>query len=216
MTVRRNSLRRFSWILLGLGLSAPAFSQSAPRFEVSPTFGYLFGGNLWNRRTEGPTLSVGDHLDYGLRAGWRASPRWEFEFDWTRVPTRLEFSPALPPISLDIDYFTPRVAYHFATGALRPYVAAGFGGGVFEMPQSNSNGGYFMGTMAVGLKAFLTPSVGARIEARAFASGVGDPPLGFPCTEFAPGGPGDPLVAVSCAHEWILTGDITAGLIVAF
>jgi len=63
-----------SWFLVGLGLSALASGQSAPRVEISPTIGYLFGGNLWERTTEGPALSVGDHLDYGLRVGWLASP----------------------------------------------------------------------------------------------------------------------------------------------
>ena len=204
-----------SLLCWALALTGTGVAQTAPRVEISPTIGYLFGGNLWDRSTEGPTLSVGDHLDYGLRAGWLASPRWEFELDWTRVPTRLEFSPALSPIPLDIDYLTPRVAYHFATGALRPYVATGFGVGFFDTPETGSKG-YFTGTLAIGLKTFLTPGLGARIEARAFASGVGDPPLGFACTEFATGGPGDPVVAVSCAHEWILSGDLTAGLVVAF
>ena len=77
--------------------------------------------------------------------------------------------------------------------------------------------GYFTTTLAVGLKAFLTPVLGARIEARGLASGVGDPPLGFACSEFTtPEGPGGPIVPVSCAHQWILTGDLTAGIVVAF
>ncbi|MET0619066.1 MAG: hypothetical protein ABW056_02240 [Thermoanaerobaculia bacterium] len=206
-------MRRMSWFLMGLGLSALALGQSAPRVEISPTVGYLFGGNLWDRTTEGPTLSVGDHLDYGLRAGWLASPRWAFEFDWTRVPTRLEFSPALSPISLDIDYLTPRVAYHFATGVFRPYVAGGLGAAIFATPESGSPA-YFTTTLGVGLKVFPLPWLGARIEARGFASGVGDPPLGLPCNELVPGDDG--LETVSCAHQWILTGDLTAGIVVAF
>ena len=160
-------MRRYVFALLGVALPVSGLAQTAPRVEISPTIGYLFGGNLWDRSTEGPTLSVGDHLDYGLRAGWVASPRWEFELDWTRVPTRLEFSPALSPIPLDIDYLTPRVAYHFATGALRPYIAAGFGVGFFDTPETGSKG-YFTGTLAIGLKTFLTPGLGARIEARGF------------------------------------------------
>jgi len=43
---------------------------------------------------------------------------------------------------------------------------------------------------------------------------VGDPPLGFPCTEFVSGDGG--VEPVSCAHEWILNGDLTAGIVVAF
>jgi hypothetical protein len=203
---------RALWLFLGLGLSAFVSGQSAPRIEVSPTIGYLWGGDLWDRQTQGPDLSVGDHLDYGLRAGWRASPRWVFEFDWTRVPTRLEFSPALPPISLDIDYLTPRVAYHFCTGAIRPYVAGGLGGAIFAMPGTSN--GYFTATFAAGVKAFITPNFGARVEARGLASGVGDPPLGFPCNEFVPGS--DPLETVSCAHNWIINGDVTAGIVFAF
>jgi hypothetical protein len=207
-------VRRMLWLLAGLGLAAPAFGQTARRVEISPTIGYLFGGNLWDP-TEGPSLSVGDHLDYGLRAGWLATPRWEFELDWTRVPTRLEFSSDLSSIPLDIDYLTPRIAYHFATGCFRPYIAAGFGVGFFDMPDTGTKG-YFTGTVAVGLKAFMTPALGARVEARGFASGVGDPPLGFACTEVAPGDPGDPVVPVSCAHEWIRSGDVTAGLVLSF
>ena len=207
-------MRRFSCLLLtlGLGISVPAFSQTVHRIEVSPTVGYLWGGNLWDRTTEGPDLSVGDHLDYGLRAGWVASPHWVFEFDWTRVPTRLEFSPALPPIPLDIDYLTPRVVYNFLTGPIRPYVAGGLGGGIFDKPDGTA--GYFTVTFATGVKAFLTPNFGIRVEARGLASGVGDPPLGFPCNEFVQGS--DLLETVSGAHDWIINGDVTAGVVVAF
>jgi hypothetical protein len=212
MSVRRNNLRQFFWLLVGLGLSAPGFSQSDSRIEISPTIGYLWGGDLWHRTTEGPDLTVGDHLDYGLRAGWVAAPHWVFEFDWTRVPTRLEFSPFLPSISLDIDYLTPRVAYNFCTGAIRPYVAGGLGGAIFDQPTGSD--AYFTVTFAAGVKAFLTRNLGIRIEARGLGSGVGDPPLGFPCNEFVPGS--DPLETVSCAHAWIINGDLTAGLVFAF
>jgi hypothetical protein len=216
MTVRRSSLRRNLWFLAGLCLCGPAFGQTAPRIEISPTIGYLYGGNLFDSSAEPFSVSVGDHLDYGLRVGWLASPRWAFEFDWTRVPTKLVFRTPLdpqPPISLDIDYLTPRVAYHFATGAIRPYVAGGLGGAIFDMPTGSD--GYFTVTFAAGVKAFLTPSLGVRVEARGFATGVGDPPLGSPCTTFVIG-PDEEVVPVSCAHEWILNGDVTAGIVVAF
>jgi hypothetical protein len=215
MTMWRNSLRRVLWSLTCLGLWSPAFAQTVPRIEISPTIGYLWGGDLWDA-SDGARLSVGDHLDYGLRAGWVASPRWTFEFDWTRVDTRLDFRTPIPqePIPLDIDYLTPRVAYNFATGAIRPYVAGGLGGGIFDMPTGSN--GYFTATFAAGVKALLTPNFGARVEARGFASGVGDPPLGFACTEFVTAGPDEPIVPVSCAHGWILNGDVTAGIVVAF
>jgi hypothetical protein len=213
MTARRINVRRALWLFAFLCVSVPALGQSDPRIEISPTIGYLWGGALWDRTTEGPDLVVGDHLDYGLRAGWRASPRWVFEFDWTRVPTRLEFSPALPSISLDIDYFTPRVAYNFMTGTIRPYVAGGLGGAVFSLPDSSE--GYFTATLAAGVKAFFTQNFGARVEARGLATGVGDPPLGFACTEFVVA-PDQSLVPVSCAHDWIINGDVTAGIVFAF
>ena len=205
-------MRRFLWLLAGLGLSAPALGQSFPRIEVSPTIGYLFGGNLWESATDQADLSVGDHLDYGVRAGWRADPHWEFEFDWTHVSTRLEVRLAAP-VPLKIDYVGPLVTYHFCTGWLRPYVAGGLGAGIFNTDETNS---YFTGSFAVGLKAFVTPNIGARIEARGFGSGVGDPPLGFPCTSFETDPDTGHVVPVSCAHEWIVNGDVTAGVVFAF
>ena len=210
-------MRRFLWLLTGLGLCSVALAQTGPRIEISPTIGYLWGGNLWDA-PDGTTLSVADHLDYGLRAGWRASPRWTFEFDWTRVETRLKLRTAfpLPPEmpSLDIDYLTPRIAYNLLTGSIRPYVAGGLGGAIFDQPSGSD--GYFTATFAAGVKGFVTPNFGARIEARGLASGVGDPPLGFACTTFDTGGPGDPIVPVSCAHNWIINGDVTAGIVFAF
>jgi hypothetical protein len=202
-------------LLAGLALCGPARGQTAPRIEVSPTIGYLWGGNLWDA-SDGSQLSVGDHLDYGLRAGWVASPRWTFEFDWTRVATKLEFRLPIPQaaIPLDIDYLTPRVAYNFLTGAIRPYVAGGLGGAIFDQPTGSD--GYFTVTLATGVKAFFTPNFGARVEVRGLASGVGDPPLGFACSEFASGGPDEPIVPISCAHDWIINGDVTAGIVVAF
>ena len=206
-------MRRMSWFLVGLGLSALAFGQSAPRVEISPTIGYLFGGNLWDpndgaRPSRSATTSTTACASAGSRRRDGSSSSTGRAF-----PRGSSFRRSLPSISLDIDYVTPRVAYHFATGALRPYVAAGLGIGFFDTADSVSKG-YFTGTLAIGLKAFLTPGLGARIEARGFASGVGDPPLGFPCTEFAPGDGG--VEPVSCAHEWSLNGDLTAGIVVAF
>ena len=218
MNARKSHVRRALWVFAGFCLSAGVLGQSAPRVEISPTIGYLWGGNLWN--AESSHLSVGDHLDYGLRAGWVASPRWTFEFDWTRVPTKLEFQSPVPPpgpvapVSLDIDYLTPRIAYNFLTGCIRPYVAGGLGGAIFDMPTGSN--GYFTATLAVGVKAFLTPNFGARVEARGLASGVGDPPLGFSCTESVTGSPDDPVELVSCAHSWIINGDVTAGIVFAF
>jgi hypothetical protein len=213
MTMWRNSLRRLLWFLAGLALCNSALGQVDPRIEVSPTIGYMFGGDLWDREAAGSSASVEDHLDYGLRAGWRASPRWTFEFDWTDVPTRLVFSGPLPPVELDIDFLTPRITYHFATGCFRPYLAAGFGAAIFDTGSGGE--GYWAGTVAVGLKAFLTPAFGARIEARGFATGVGDAALGFPCTTFE-GGVEGPVEPVSCAHDFILSADVTAGLVFAF
>ncbi len=208
----RKSLRRLLWLLAGLGSCASALAQDVHRVEISPTIGYLWGGDLWDRQTEGPSLSIGDHLEYGVRAGWVASPHWAFEFDWTRVPTRLEFSPFLPSVPLDIDYLTPRVVYDFCSGAIRPYLAGGLGGAIFDQPSGTA--GYFTVTFAAGVKAFFTPQFGVRVEARGLASGVGEPPLGYPCNEFVPGS--DPLETTSCAHGWILNGDINAGIVVAF
>ena len=209
-------MRRALWVFAGFCLSAAVLGQSAPRIEISPTIGYLWGGNLWD--TDGTfQVSVGDHLDYGLRAGWVASPHWTFEFDWTRVPTKLTVRTPIdppPPVSLDIDYLTPRIAYNFLTGCIRPYVAGGLGGAIFDMPTGSN--GYFTTTLAVGVKAFLTPNFGARVEARGFASGVGDPPLGFACTTFVTDPDTGNVVPVSCAHDWIINGDVTAGIVFAF
>ncbi len=202
-------------LLLFLGSSGLAVAQSADKsFEVSPFVGYLFGGDVWERAPDLPSLSVDDHVDYGIRVGFRATSHWVLEMQWTRVPTELSLGFSLPQTHpVNMDYLIAGVAYELTGGSLRPYVLLGVGAAFFD-PKEVPSETRFTGSLALGLKAFFTPALGLRVEARGYASSLDDTPLGFPCTTFD--GSGGPVVPRSCAKSWLFNGDLTGGLIVAF
>ena len=125
-------MRRMSLFFVGLGLSALAFGQSAPRVEISPTIGYLFGGrSLGSDRGPDSLGRRPPRLRPPGRVARVAALGVRVRLDPRSHPARV-FVDAIPSISLDIDYLTPRVAYHFTTGALRPYIAGGLGVGLFD------------------------------------------------------------------------------------
>lgn len=209
-------MNRYIPTLLGLALAASAFAQTPEAFEISPFAGYLFGGQLTTRSPDVPRTSVDDDADYGLRVGWNATPRWQPELQWTRSATRvsLGFS-TLPTFPVEMDYFLAGVTYNILAGAIRPYVSAGLGAALLDT-ENTSTEARFTGSLGLGVKFFLTPHIGARVEARGYASSLGRVPFGFACTTFEPGEDGESVVPVSCTRSWLLNGDVTGGLVIAF
>lgn len=215
-------------LLVGLVTALPANAQTPPNpIEVSPFVGYLFGGSFAHIRPDsGLTgVSIANQVDFGIRVGFRLNSAIEPEIQWTRSErTKINLESSMgehpwPNFPLTIDYVLAGASYNFSSGCIRPYASLGLGAARLASirqedwthfaltPATN-----FAGSLGLGVKAYLTPQLGIRVEARGYASQV---PQNFFMTCFGPDG-GGAVVPVSCGNKWILNSDLTAGLVVAF
>jgi hypothetical protein len=215
MHIRRTPHLRFVLAAVTLiGLSAPSSAQTLEPFEVSPFAGYFIGGTIFDPRTPlVQSVSFANGATYGLRIGWNATPHVEPEFQWSR--TESDFSPPNPNYlhSMDIDYFLGGASYNVGSGATRPYVSVDLGAARIDTIDYVPNT-LFTISVGAGVKHFLTPHFGLRLDARGYASLTNDF-LKSICTTVS-GSVAGPAAPVPCVHDWFLNGDITGGVVFAF
>jgi hypothetical protein len=196
-----------------IGLSVPSSAQTPEPVEVSPFAGYFLGGTIFDEHLPGAqNSSFSNDVTYGLRIGWNATPHIEPEFQWSRTET--EISPSHPGNpSLNIDYFLGGASYNFGSGATRPYVSVDFGAARIDaidvVPDT-----LFTISIGAGIKHFFTPHFGLRLDARGYTS-MTNANLKRVCTTFS-GQVAGPVEPIPCAHDWLLNGDVTGGLVIAF
>ena len=214
-------------LLLGLVIALPANAQTpANPIEVSPFVGYLFGGSFAHIRPDSgwTGVSIANQVDFGVRVGYRLNAAIEPEIQWTRSEnTKINLeSPTedpWPSFPLIIDYVLAGASYNFSSGCIRPYASLDLGVARlanirqedwthFALTPSTN----FAGSLGLGVKAFITPQFGIRVEARGYASQV---PQNFFITCFGQDS-GGASFPVSCGNKWILNSDLTAGIVVAF
>jgi hypothetical protein len=192
-----------------LGLSASGLAQaSLPAIEISPFAGYFIGGTFDNLVF---SQKFSDELIYGARIGWNVTPRIEPEFEWSR--TQPELTPAANLVPITLDYYLGGASYNFGDPTTRPYVSMDVGVGQFAFFGDPHN--LFTASLGVGIKHFLTPNFGVRLDARGYASATDDA-LKSVCTTFAPGGSGGPVEPTSCVRSWLFNAGVTGGLVIAF
>ena len=104
--------------------------------------------------------------------------------------------------NLTIDFLIAGVNYNFGSGPTRPYVSVGLGAGIFDGLNYSSHT-MFTTTFGFGVKHFFSKTVGMRLEARGWASKP-DSIIKVTCPDNG------------CPNNWILNGDLTGGLVVAF
>jgi outer membrane protein with beta-barrel domain len=208
-----------------LAVALPLSAQTGEKpFEVSPFLGYLFGGEVYD--TPDFRFVVADHLTYGVRVGYHVTSDLEPEVQWSRAETHLRSrSPAgTPDLPLTLDYFLAGIMFNFARDRVRPYASVSAGVARLSPPSSNGESEFvrdetrFAGSVALGVKTFLTSSFGLRFDARGYATRTANARLGFVCTTNS-GSPGGPVVPVSApcpTKDWLVTGELTGGLLLAF
>ena len=195
-------------------LSVPSRAQSLEPVEISPFAGYFLGGTIFDYKYPGSQdLSFANHVIYGVRVGWNATRHLEPEFEWSRTET--EFSPAQPEYlhSLNVDYFLGGASYNFGSSQTRPYVSVDFGAARIDAINYVAQT-LFTISVGAGVKHFFTPHFGLRLDARGYTS-MTPGQLKRSCTEFSTGDDGH-VEPSPCAHDWLLNGNVSGGLLIAF
>lgn len=193
--------------------------------ELNPFAGYFFGGEVSHRGVYYPIypcpncssndadIDVDDEVTYGGRVGYNFTSLFEGEFQYSQTNTRFVAHPfdGNPDVnfgSLKIEYFLGYLTFNFGHGRLVPYFTIGAGAanlipnvaGSFSTSEVR-----YTGSVGGGVKYFMTPHFGLRLDGRAYSTYLGNDshvycnPNGF-CT----------------SHTWLYNGDVNGGFIIAF
>ena len=181
----------FAWTLPG-GASAGAQSLGIQGLEVTPFIGGRFGGTF-EIQPEGAAevpASLKDAVSFGVTAGVRFDDLSLIEFRWTRAKSELRLDTGVNPLTASLGDvtlnqfhvdFTREFTLEDVNG-LRPFLMVSLG--ATHLGAANDSFTRFSFGLGTGLKLFLRPKLGVRVQAqwlpiwvepemRAFACGGG-------------------------------------------
>lgn len=197
--------------LLAIPLAGNARAQTR-RVEISPFFGVQFGGGVQSRPGQ---LEIEPGVAYGAILDVRVRPDATIQILYGRQDTTLEFRssdlffPQTVRAGLAVEYYHLGGAVEFGEGRLRPYFALTVGATRFDpkVEDVGSEWRFSIGS-GLGVKTFLSPRFGLRLEARVWPTFL-QTSGGFLCSL-----PGACLVSVEA--DFLTQGSATAGFFVAF
>jgi opacity protein-like surface antigen len=189
--------------------SSPAWAQ---KVEITPWYGYTFGGSL--DVVEG-RLSTPASGAFGFTFDVRVSDDVMFEFLYSRQDTKLRFQPG--GVGPKEDVFDMAVEYYHGGGLIefgdetaRPYIALGAGVTRFApKPEGVSSEWRFSASFGGGVKVLPSDHIGFRVEGRILVPFYGS---GFTIGCGAPGGCWTGVSGFAAT----LQGNVNGGLIIAF
>lgn len=185
--------------------------------EISPFYGRLFGGefargsnNLFQERVD-----AADADTWGLRLGYNFTELAEFEIQASRTDTHFVthdsgdvFGSSGERLGdLRIDYLLGYGTFNFGHRRLVPYATIGLGAArlqpsATQTPSNNST--RFTASLGGGLKFFVNPHFGLRVDGRGYATVLNK--------EDNCGHHDD-----NCdRHHYLENGEVTGGLVLAF
>jgi hypothetical protein len=201
-------------------VAIPAAAQDrSGTFEISPFGGGNFGGSLYSYSPATSTdrkLDVGDAGTYGVRFGYNFSNRAALEFAWAHADSGVytvssgAFAPRTRLGDFGSDAFEANGVFGFTKGKVVPYFT--IGGGVQSMKlalagATSSTETKFVGNLGLGVKFWITPQFGIRLEGRARSAYVGN---GSSCSGYYH------CDSYYNDSNWYTSGEATGGLSFAF
>ncbi|MGH9443381.1 MAG: outer membrane beta-barrel protein [Thermoanaerobaculia bacterium] len=199
------------------------------RFEISPFWGYLFGGDVLKNSEDSPVeIRVAYHSTYGIRVAYDLSRKLAIELQVSRNDSELRDSRYSLPFPFRADYYLAYGKLLLATEPVQPYVALGAGDArldtafapnfsdphpTFNPPEIRNR---FTGSLALGVGWFFSHHLGVRLDARLYATDIHDTLIGAPCTAFEPNSNGA-LVPTECpGKNWLLSTETSGGIVLRF
>ncbi len=185
-------------------------------FEISPFGGAYFGGHLY----EGSLgrIHVESDFAYGIRFAYNLTRHFGIEFDWTESKPELHTDAYVPPYPsstvghLRHDVYEANGIFNFGSGRVYGYIGLGAGASVLK---TELNAGpsdtqtKFTGNISGGMKAFVTPRFGFRLDGRLRSTDTNRTTNhGTSCDYYG-----------YCYHyhdTWYSSSELTGGLIFAF
>ncbi len=216
---RRNT--RVAGLALCCLLASAAVASAQIRggtVEINPFAGYLFGGQFDRGSTDlfPYRVEVDDHATYGGRLGLNLTSLFEIEFQYSRTDTAF-ITPNRGGVfghgpqelgDLRIDYYMGYITFNFGHSRVVPYFTAGAGAAHLDprVPDVRTDADTrFTGSLGGGVKVFLTPHFGLRLDGRAYSTSLGRDSRVYcdgsgACTD----------------RTWLTNGEATGGILIAF
>jgi opacity protein-like surface antigen len=187
-----------------------AFDQpAAPRFELSPFYGYGFGGEVQSGHT-GRTYGFDDGEAYGLFLDMAVQPDspYKYELLWSHRDSsvNLQGLAGLGRVDLTLDQIQIGGSYEMGGKHFRQYVSL-LAGATYCSPEGFASDTHFSLGLGGGVKYFLTRNLALRADVRGFCTVV-DGSGGFISSG------GSTVVVYSGTAIW--QGQITVGMSLAF
>jgi hypothetical protein len=172
---------RAVWMCLLLVLVTPLTAIAQGSFELTPIFGYRWGGELQAGSSDllDVDVDVNSAASYGLVLGIPLSRHVLIELMADHQPTDLGernlFAPDLDSADLDVTYYHVGFVYQWTPSKLRPFVTGSLGVGRLDLdlPEASSEE-RFSASLGGGLKVQASEHVGFRLEARGFYTDTAD------------------------------------------
>jgi opacity protein-like surface antigen len=153
---------------------APPLSRepAGTRFEISPFYGYRFGGEVQNRYT-GRTYSFEDSEAYGLFLDYAPRPNWpaKLELLWSHQDSsvNLQGLSGLGKVDLSIDQIQIGGSLERGNQHLRGYVSLLAGATHYSTDGYGSDTKFSL-SLGGGVKYFLTRNLALRADLRGFCT----------------------------------------------
>ncbi len=202
--------KKSTFTLAVVAMLAPS-AVWAQTVQITPFYGYQFGGNVDVARGE---LIVPAAGNFGFIFDLQFDDAVAFEFYYSRQDTKLEIRERgignkVELFDMAVEYYQAGGVYHFAEGNIQPFVS--FGAGVTRWAAKTdlaSDEWQFSLGGGGGVKAFVSPRIGFRLEGKLLFPFWSD-------TSFFCGLPGGCWVGGS-ANVSTVNGSVLGGLIIAF
>jgi len=195
-----------------LGFLGFASTASAAELELTPFWGYTWGGDFDDIPAI-DSIEIGDDDSYGLTLGFMTSDVTQIELLWSHQETDLDIRPTIGQVStvgLNVDQYHIGGLYLPGTGSDRvsPFVSFSLGVTVFN-PAGLGSEDRFSFSLGGGLKYFLGERVGLRLQLRWTPTYVNSTSEGVFCDPFGF------CYVVQDAH-YVNQTEASAGLIIKF
>jgi len=195
-------------VLVALVVALAPSAGLAQRVEISPFGGFQFGGDL---NVDGGDLNIPLGGNYGILVDVTFASNGQIELIYNRQATKLEQEGSGTPLfDLAVHNVHIGALYRFPATQVSPFVTVS--GGVTRLEPSGDReaASYASGSFGGGLKKFITPNFGFRVQSRFWFTLVRSNDNAF-CAPPAAGG-----CLVGQNAGLLVQGNLTGGLIVAF
>lgn len=217
MTMSRRVLRiGLACSLLAL-LVLPSVAMASTKVEISPYYGYRFGGEFESGDDfffNNFGLEINDGSSYGLTVGFNVSSNSQIELLYSHQETSLLedasfLDNGFPLFDLDVDYLHVGYLYEWKAGQVRPFIVGSLGITRFAPDTSvlDDDERFSVG-LGGGVKVMFSDNFGLRFELRGFSTLIDQDDDVFCDSRDFCYSYGD--------EDYLVQGEAKAGLVLAF